>query len=220
MELIEAVKGRKSIRAFLSDPVPRDILEDILKKAIWAPSWGNTQPWEIYVAGHASLKKISDELIARASSGEIPKPELTMPSSWPADHKKRYTDTGRDLFKAIGIQREDTKARMDYYMNIYRFFGAPDAIYICMDRGINPHYGPFDAGALAGYICLLAHGKGLGTCILAGSVHYPDIVHRYLDIPESKIIVIGIAIGYPDINNPIYTFKSGRDEGVINWNGF
>ena len=121
---------------------------------------------------------------------------------------------------AIGIQREDAKARMNYYMNIYRFFGAPNAIYICMDKGINQHYGPFDIGSITGTICLLAHEKGLGTCILAGSVHYPDVIRKYINIPESKIIVIGIAIGYPDTNNPIYSFKSGRDENIISWDAF
>jgi len=220
MELHEAVKGRKSIRAYKPDPVQRDVLEDILKKAIWAPSWGNTQPWEIHVAGREMLEKISDELIAKASSGEMTKPELTMPAAWPPEHKKRYTETGRDLFNAIGIQREDAKARMNYYMNIYRFFGAPNAIYICMDKGINQHYGPFDIGSITGTICLLAHEKGLGTCILAGSVHYPDVIRKYINIPESKIIVIGIAIGYPDTNNPIYSFKSGRDENIISWDAF
>jgi nitroreductase len=220
MELMEAVKERKSVRAYKPDPVQRHLLEDIIKKALWVPSWGNTQPWEIHVIGSEILKKISNEFVEKASSGQIKKPELEMPVSWPSEHKKRYTETGRDLFNAVGIPREDTKARMNYYLTMYNFFGAPNAIYICMDKGINPHYGPFDIGAVTSCICMFAHEKGLGTCILASSVHYPDVIRKYTGIPENKIIVIGIAIGYPDTDNPSFFFKSTRDENLISWKAF
>jgi nitroreductase len=49
MELREAVRNRRSIRHFLAKPVPEEMVRDIIADALWAPSWGNTQPWEIVV---------------------------------------------------------------------------------------------------------------------------------------------------------------------------
>lgn len=220
MELLDVIKGRKSIRGFKSDPVPRELIEDILKNALWAPSWGNTQSWEIVVIGHELLKKISEELVEKVMGGVPVKPDLPMPDSWPPKNKRRYVDVGRDLFATLGIQRGDKEARMDHYLNMYRFFGAPNAIYICMHKDINKHYGPFDLGALSSNICMLAYERGLGTCIMAVLSHYPDIVRKYANISDDMSIVIGIAIGYPDEDNPSYSFKSTRDEDVISWQGF
>ena len=47
MELQEAIRGRRSIRHFLPKPVSKKIIEEIIADTLWAPSWGNTQPWEI-----------------------------------------------------------------------------------------------------------------------------------------------------------------------------
>ena len=220
MELLEAFKGRKSIRGFKPDPVPRDVIEPIIKNALWTPNWGNSQPWEICVIGPEIVKKISDAFVEKLTAGESMKPDLSMPDSWPPVHKRRYVDVGRMLFKTLGIAREDKAARMNHYMNMFKLFGAPNAIYICMDNRINPHYGPFDIGALTSNICTLAYEKGLGTCILACLAHFPDVVRKYVDISEDKLIIIGIAIGYPDEDHPAFSFRSTRDEGVISWHGF
>ncbi|MDQ1240594.1 MAG: hypothetical protein QG577_2780, partial [Thermodesulfobacteriota bacterium] len=45
MKLEDAVKSRRSTRAFLPKPVPRETITKIVRLARWAPSWGNTQPW-------------------------------------------------------------------------------------------------------------------------------------------------------------------------------
>ncbi|MCP4725019.1 MAG: hypothetical protein GY863_08290 [bacterium] len=220
MELLNAVKGRHSIRKFKPDPVQRPVIEDIVKNALWIPNWGNTQPWEIFILGPDIIKKISDGFIEKLMGGETMKPELEMPDSWPPEHKKRYVEVGRDLFKIIGISRDDKEARMNYYLDMFRFFGAPNIIYICMDKEINPHYGPFDIGALSSNICMLAHEKGIGTCVMACLAHYPDVIRKHVSIPDNKIIVIGLAMGYADESDPSFSFRSTRDESVISWHGF
>ncbi len=220
MDIIKAMHNRKSIRKFKDDPVRKELIDDIIKSAIWVPNWGNTQPWEIHVLSTDIVRKISDEFVHNMKSGVPSNPDLPMPSTWPDIQKNRYSETGRGLLKAIGLTRDDKEGRFNYYVNMFEFFGAPNLIYICMDLDINPHYGPFDIGALCTAISLLAYANGLGTCVLACSVHYPDIVRKYVDIPQNKKIVIGIAIGYPDTDDPSFSYKSIRDENVFSWHGF
>ncbi|MDY6968402.1 MAG: nitroreductase [Spirochaetota bacterium] len=219
MEFMDVISGRKSIRKFRSDIVNCDVLESIIKNALRAPSWGNTQPWEIAVLGPDLVKKIGDEFVQEFMSGTSPNPDLEMPENWPYKYKKRYVDVGRSLFEVMKIQREDKEARMEHYLNMFRFFYAPHAVYIYMDKAINPYYGVFDLGALTNNICLTAYENGVGTCILGAVANYPDVVRKHLNISEDKNIVIGIALGYPDKENPVYGFRSVRDEGVISWHG-
>jgi len=220
MDFIDVFRNRKSIRKFKSDPVPKNILEEIIKNAIWVPNWGNTQPWEIHVVAPDIVQKISEEFVSNMMSGINLNPDLPMPNSWPDIQKNRYTETGRGLLKVLGLTREDKQGRLNYYINMFKFFGAPNLIYICMDQEINPHYGPFDIGALSSAICMLAYDKGLGTCMLAASAHYPDTIRKHVNIQQNKKIVIGIAIGYPDSQDPTFSYKSTRDEGVISWCGY
>lgn len=220
MDLTEALRSRKSVRGFKSDPVPRETLDEIVRNALWVPNWGNTQPWDIHVLAPEIVKKISEEFVGTMMSGVGLRPDLAMPVSWPDPYKNRYMEVGRGLFKTLGIAREDRQGRLNYYINMFKFFGAPHLIYICMDREINPHYGPLDIGALSLAICLLACDRGLGTCMMAASAHYPDVVRKYVPIPPHMNIVIGIAIGYPETQDPLFSFKSTRDENVIAWHGF
>src|SRR4030042_2451332 len=215
MDIIKVIHNRKSIRKFKSNPVPRNLIEDIIKSAIWVPNWGNTQPWEIHVVATDIVQKISEEFVRNMVSGVPSNPDLPMPSTWPDIQKSRYSETGRGLLKALGLTRDDKEGRLNYYINMFKFFDAPNLIYICMDQEINPHYGPLDIGALCSAICMLAYEKGIGTCMLASSVHYPDIVRKHVHVPPNKKIVIGIAIGYPDTDDPSFLYKSNRDENVI-----
>ena len=60
----EAITSRRSIRAFLDKPVPRDMVEDILNVAARAPSGTNTQPWKVHVVGGALRKELSRRILA------------------------------------------------------------------------------------------------------------------------------------------------------------
>jgi len=218
--VFEAIDRRKSIRQFLPQPVPRPVLEEILGKALRAPSWGNTQPSKVTVVGGEILSDLRRELLQEAMTGRAPKADIETPKEWPEDLNRRYKENGRKLFAVLGIGRDDQERRKKHRLNMFRFFGAPQAIYIHMDRNLGS-FSIFDAGLLAENIALLATSKDLGSCFLAVSVLFADVVRRHTGIPESDQIVMGVAIGYPDGDAPINSFRSEREpmERVLRWAG-
>ncbi len=210
MDLNEAIQGRRSIRAFLPDPVPRETIRKIIDLARWAPSWGNTQPWEVVVADGEKAQELARlfEEAGRALSN--PRPDIQMPVKFSQPYKDRYMDLGRDLLTCMGIERGDKAARLEHYMNMYKFFGAPACIYLIIDHELNEPYSCLDVGSFGTTLCHAAYQEGLGTIFLAASMHFPDIVRRILDIPDTKKIVIGVAIGVPHPEAPASLFRSNR----------
>ena len=211
MNLNDAVLSRRSVRAFLPDPVPREKISKIVELARWAPSWGNIQPWEIVVADGEKAKLLAEAFVAESKNGVIPRPDITMPVDYPAIHKERYVSLGRALFTEMGIAREDKQARIEHYLNMFRFFGAPAVIYLTIDGGLNEPYACLDMGSIGTTICYAAVQEGLGTIYLAASMHYPDIARKILHMPEIKKVVIGIAIGTPHPEAPASLFRSQRE---------
>ncbi len=211
MQLDEAVHGRRSIRAFLPDPVPREKITKIVDLARWAPSWGNTQPWEIVVADGEKAKDLADLFEEEGRKGVPPRPDIQMPIEFPDVHKKRYMGLGKALLTFMGIDREDKEARVKHYLNMYRFFGAPAVVYLVIDGRLNVPYSCLDVGSIGTTLCYAAAQEGLGTIYLAAAMHFPDLVKKVLSIPEDKKIVIGIAMGYPHPDAPASLFRSDRE---------
>ena len=88
MDVFEALQRRRTVRAFLDLPVPRETLETILGAALRTPSWANTQPWEIYVAGGEVLERVRATFVERTRA-KVP-------------GHRRYGDAGR---LARGVSR-------------------------------------------------------------------------------------------------------------------
>jgi nitroreductase len=211
MELDQVVHGRRSVRAFLPDPVPREKITKIVDLARWAPSWGNTQPWELVVADGQKAKELTDLFEEEGRKGVPPRPDIQMPLTFPEVHKKRYMELGKALLTFMGMDREDKEARIKHYLNMYRFFGAPAVVYLVIDGSLNLPYACLDVGSIGTTLCYAATQEGLGTIYLAASVHFPDLVKRILSIPEDKKVVIGIAVGFPHPDAPAGLFRSERE---------
>jgi nitroreductase len=210
MELNEAIVGRRSIRAFLSDPVPREKIRKIVELARWAPSWGNTQPWEIVVADGEKTSRLAEAFVEELTAGKPVRWDLPMPTDFPEVNKSRYMGLGRDLLTYLGVSRDDGEGRMQHYLNMFRFFGAPAVIYLTVDSQLSVPYACLDLGSIGTTICYAAVQEGLGTVYLAASMQYPDIVRNVLEIPEVKKVVIGIATGFPHPDAPAALFRSSR----------
>ncbi|MFH1243221.1 MAG: nitroreductase [Pseudomonadota bacterium] len=209
MDVKEAVLARRSIRAFSPEPVPRKDLEGILESALWAPSWGNTQPWKLTVVGGKPLKQIQEEYVKLFAQDVPPNPDIKMPAEFNEDQRSRYQELGKGLFQALGIERGDKEKRNAYYENMMRSLGAPHVIYLHMDRGFNP-YALMDGGVILQTIALLAVDRGLGTCFLAQAVRYPDVIRKYSGIPADQALVMGMAVGVPIEDHPVNLFRSER----------
>ncbi|MFC1928091.1 nitroreductase family protein [Chloroflexota bacterium] len=71
MEVLEAIKSRRSIRRYKATPVDDKTLELVLEAARWAPSWANTQCWRFIVVRDASIKdKLADTLRSARPDGK------------------------------------------------------------------------------------------------------------------------------------------------------
>ena len=210
MDVVDAVKTRKSIRAFKPDPVPEDVIREIMEQAQRAPSWANTQPWEFAIVTGAKLKAIQDGFMERGM--QDPTSEVARPYEFPEPYMARI----RAL--APKDRAEMTKEEMEERMLInFKHYGATTCIYLLVDKsilqqskGINV-WSMYDSGSMVQNIMLLAVNKGLGTIAQAQAVVFPDIIRKHVDIPESKLIALGIAIGYPDKDDPGYEMRTTRE---------
>ncbi len=219
MELKDAIKQRRSIRKFLAKPVPEKMLHEIVSDAIWAPSWGNTQPWEMVAATGKPLEQFRKENNEAMITGKPSSPEITIPEDWPDVLTNRYRGVGKSVLSSLAIERKDVEGRNKYYSQMYSFFDAPALLMLIIDKEVALEYAMLDCGLILQNICLLAENKGLGTCILAATIHYPEIAHRIFTIPDDKRIVIGIALGWPDKDAPVNQFTRERApmEELIRW---
>jgi nitroreductase len=220
MDVIEAIMERKSIRAFKPDPVSVDMLKKIVEQALRAPSWANTQPWKFAIVTGKQLKEIQKGFLERGEQ-EL-NPDVARPYEFPQPYMSRIM--------ALPTKKQTrTKKDMDLRrIRNYTHYGAPTVIYLLVGRsffyqqkGINV-WSLYDCGAVVQNIMLLATCYGLATIAQAQAVVYPDIIRKVLGIPESKLIALGIAIGYPDWDNPINQSRTQREplSEVAKWYGF
>jgi nitroreductase len=210
MELAAAIKGRRSIRKFKAQDIPKNILTEILEIARWSPSWGNTQPWDLYVLTGKTLAKFKEMNLKQTLAGAATASDVPMLTNWPDAMKARYGELGKVVLSAQGIKRDDKEARDKYYQGMVSVFDAPCLLLACISRDNLVEYQMLDIGLIAQTICLAAYDKGLGTCLLAAAARYSAEIRKIAAIPEDKKIVVGIALGYPDPSFPLNNFERDR----------
>ena len=203
MDIDTAIRGRRSIRKYRPDTVPEEVVRQILDEARWAPSWANTQSWKVWVVAGEGLARLKAALRERARREVPPAPDLAMPApEWPDEYKQR---SGR-------LRASIAAAGSSGPVPFADLLAAPCLLLIGFDDRLASNYASFDAGLLAQTICLAAHGKGLGTCIMARAVIYPDALREVVPNAEGKRFVIGIALGYPDLDAAANQFERERVE--------
>ncbi len=153
------------------------------------------------------------------SQGLAAAPDIPMPESWPAALKARYGELGRTMLDLLGIDRADQDARNRLYARMAGLFGAPCLIVAAIPRGVAVEYAMLDVGLVVQTICLLAHARGLGTCIMAAAVRYPDALRKVASIPDDRRIVAAVAVGYPDPEYPLNRFERKRADlrEIVRW---
>jgi nitroreductase len=226
MDIVEAVKTRKSIRAFKSDPVPQSVLREILEVARNSPSWANTQPWEFAVVAGSPLQEIKKGYVEKGDTQADM--EAGRPPQFPEPYLNRVRALGQKEYGLLGVTRDNKEGRAWWSSQNFLNYGAPCVIYILIDRAYHNHekginvWPVYDCGLISQTIMLLATNYGLGTVVQAQAVIHPDIIRKVIGVPDSKLILIGIAIGYPDWAKKITTFRSDKEplDSLVRWYGF
>ena len=203
MNVTEALSKRRSVRAFLSTPVPSEKLTAIFEAAARTPSWANSQPWEVFVATGEALEKIKKGYAENYANKTSTAPEMQRPTAWTDAAVKRREQLNP------GMQRDCGDAARQFGKLNQEMFNTPAVIYICVDKLLS-EWSLYDIGAYAQSLMLAATEHGLGTIPAMTLTVFPDILHRELQIPENLKVTIGIAIGYTDTENAINNFVSER----------
>ncbi len=221
MELVQAMKSRKSIRGYNAVPVPKETLAQVLEIARNAPSANNTQPWEFIILGGAVLDELKRTLEEKFVSRTQPHPDFELGRPPTGVYRSRQVELGKSLFQLMDIARDDKEKRKQWVLKMIRFFDAPNAIIIATDTEVSDHLSIFAIGAISQNIALAAVNLGLGTCIENVVVLYPEVIRQIAGIPESKKIVIGMAIGYPDWDFPANKVQVSHEPlaNLTSWHG-
>lgn len=209
MNILEALGSRFSARAFKPDPVDREILLKMMEAASRAPSWGNSQPWEVYIAAGETLNKIRKAFLERFEAGSPMQPDLPRPQEWPSALAQRMAESAARRLTALGFSPDDEGAKRASMRRNYEFFGAPAVAYLCLERALTP-WSIFDVGMFTMSFLLAAKECGVDSIPAVNLVAYPDILRKELGIPDSLMILIGVALGYADPDHPANRYRSSR----------
>jgi len=206
MDVIEAILARHSVRDFSSRPVPEETVMKILETALRSPSGGNSQPWEVFVAAGATLERIR-KVYKERSQGGTGAPAA--PPPLPAKYQERMATIRNERLQLLGLEPSDPASGKVFSEWQARLFGAQVVVVVCMDKAL-PASKSLDIGTFVQSVCLAARGCGVDSFIAGMLVPHQDVLRRELEIPEDLDIVIGVALGYPEPDSIINTYRSPR----------
>jgi len=170
MDVMQAIKERRSIRKYRNEPVPEEALQTVLEAARWAPSWSNTQCWRLIVVRDKETKsKLADTLkgIRPGKSNPATEAVRSAPVVIAACAERGLS----------GFHRDESGRSLP-----------------ATDKG--DWWLMFDVALAMGNMSLAAHALGLGT-VHAGLLDAAEAA-RILDVPENVIVVELMPLGWPD----------------------
>ena len=223
MEYHEVINGRRSTRGFLDKPVSVEVLREVIELAVRAPSSMNTQPWHFHIVTGEVLDNIRRENTKRNVDGVPPSREIKSPLGYQGKHRERQVEIAIQLFQEMGIERDDAEGRQDWVLRGFRQFDAPVAIIVTFDEELKEDdISKFDCGAAVNGLVNAGWSKGLGAVINSQGIMQSPVVREYAKIPDNQIIMICVAMGYPDEEFPANKVISKRRpiEEVATFHGF
>ena len=210
----EVIRGRRSVRAFLSTPVPRETLLEILDVAARAPSGTNTQPWKVTVITGSKKEDLSRDLIETALNpardAEQAQEYSYYPEKWVHPYIDRRRKVGYDLYSLLEIPKGDKEGMNRQFARNYAFFDAPVGLFFTIDR-ILGQGSWLDYGMFLQNVMIAARARGLDTCPQAAFAKYHRIVARHLEIPDTEMLLCGMALGYEDTTRVENTLRTERE---------
>jgi nitroreductase len=210
LDICQAIKDRKSFRAFLNKDVPDGYLIEAVKVAQFAPSSANMQPWQVVFVKGQKKQELANQLLA-AYDQEMPSNQdmNAYLDQWIEPYKSRRFQVGMQLYEALGIKKEDRERRNAQMRANFDGFGAPVFAFIHMDQEMK--LGSFfDCGAFLQSLMLALFAFGLESCPQASVTQYQSIIKSYLNLPPDQKLLVGLAIGYGDYDHPVNSFRTPR----------
>jgi nitroreductase len=209
----ETIDSRRSVRAFLPMPVPRETLEEILRIASRAPSGTNVQPWKVYVLTGNAKDQLSQKILAAYNDPEEAQTHTEeypyYPAKWVSPYIDRRRKVGLDLYGLLDIKKGDAARMHAQHGRNYTFFDAPVGLIFTIDR-IMQQGSWFDYGMFVQTIMLAARARGLDTCPQAAFTQFHRIIGEQLNLPENEMVVCGMALGYADESKPENKLRTER----------
>lgn len=213
MSVSDAVAGRHSTRAFLNTPVAATLLRDILAKAQRAPSGGNLQPWVVHVLAGAELQRFKDLIATRRTEnpqGEGPEYAI-YPTPLVEPYKARRGQCAEDMYATLGLARDNKPARLEFVSGNFDFWGAPAALFVCIDRRLGATQW-VDLGLYLQTFMLLCTEAGLATCAQEFWTLWHKSVAEFLQLPDELMPFCGVAVGHADPQHPVNGLRTARAE--------
>ena len=226
-EFSKFLASRRSTRDYLPTPVPQEIIDQILRDSLTAPSWSNTRPFKVAVATGEVRDRISTEFLSRwnvlskimrkgifnklriiFSRYGLPTSNRRIAKPYPAELKPRAERLGSEMYESFGVQRGDRDGRDQQWAKNYRFFGAPVELFIFIHKGLDI-YAASDAGLMMQNLILSAQAHGLGTCAQGAVAVWEDVVRKEFEVPKEYRLLCGISMGYPS-DSSINDFRANR----------
>ena len=217
MDVYEAVRSRRAVRAFTDEPVSREVLERVLSAAAWAPSGSNIQPWHVYVlTGEplVELKRRAGERVAAGDPGDEREYEM-YPAALKSPYHERRSAFGKQRYGALGVSREDQETRRRIAAQNWNFFGAPAGLFCYIDRDLGlPQWA--DVGGYLQTVMLLLRDEGLHSVLQMAWSVYRKTVAEVLSPPGELILYCGMSIGFEDVKvREDHIGRAPLDETVI-----
>jgi len=213
------LEARYSCRAFRPDPVPREVIAQILTAAGRVPSWCNAQPWQVIVTSGQETERLRQALLSAAEQDPA-RPDIPFPARYTGVYRQRRRDCAWQLYDAVGVARGDRAGSAAQTMQNFRLFGAPHAALITTEADLGP-YGMMDCGGFITAFTLAAAALGLASIPQAAIAPFAPMLHGHFGIPDSRQIVCAISFGHADEAHPANSFRTPRAalDAIADWRG-
>ena len=211
MNIKQLIESRYSVRSFLDKDVDFKKVKSILDTANSAPSGGNIQPWKVYVLGKNSKNELVTQALNNYDTGVQEDIEYEIyPKPLAEEYKQRRSQCAADMYDALSIARDDIDTRLKQVRENFKFFGAPIGMIVTIDKSFAQN-GWGHVGMFLQNLWLTAIDEGLGVCLQESWSIYPKTVKKVIDCPDNEMIWCGIAMGYPNNEDPINNYRTSRD---------
>lgn len=201
---------RRSVRAFLPQPVTPQTLHELMELARLAPSGANLQPGSFVQVQGAVRESLSHALVQAWTNGQAEAEDYDyFPKPMPMTLRRRQVAAAQALYGALGVARDDRAGRDAQFERNFRFFDAPVALVVTLEHGFGSG-GYMDLGMTLYGLMLAAQAKGLATCAIGAMASYPSLIRQHLGLDEGSVIVCGMALGYADPDAPVNQTRTER----------